>query len=123
MGKCHSDEKKSQIIHEETIDETYLYIKRFNLNTITWDELYSITPDIIGKKICKSICEYRDINGPFKTLEDTIRVPGIGIQKMKAILECERLEIVFDIPIDKKKQEYIEYIQKVFRNEYMKNKI
>lgn len=122
MGKCHSEEKKSPIIPEETIEdileETPLQVKKFNLNTITWVELYSVTPDMIGKKICKSICEDRDINGSFKTWEDMIRVPGVGIQKMKAIRDCEKLEIVFEIPIEenprKKKNENTLSISKKF---------
>jgi competence protein ComEA len=37
----------------------------------------------IGPALAKSIVEYRRKNGPFKSVEDLVRVKGIGLKKLE----------------------------------------
>ncbi|HEY7163010.1 MAG TPA: helix-hairpin-helix domain-containing protein [Candidatus Binatia bacterium] len=54
-----------------------------NVNTATKDELISIKG--IGEKRAQAIIDYRTKNGPFKTVDDLEKVPGIGPGLMKQI--------------------------------------
>lgn len=47
-----------------------------NINTATVQELQSLKG--IGEKKAVAIVEYRQANGPFKTVEDLSKVKGIG---------------------------------------------
>lgn len=47
-----------------------------NINTATAQELQSLKG--IGEKKALAIVEYRQANGPFKTVEDLSKVKGIG---------------------------------------------
>src|ERR1051326_256308 len=54
-----------------------------NVNTASKDELVSVKG--IGEKRAQAIIDYRTKNGPFKTVDDLEKVPGIGPGIMKQI--------------------------------------
>ena len=60
-----------------------------DLNTSTAKELQQLPG--IGKGLAKRIIDYRTANGPFKTVEDVIKVKGIG-KKMFARMQ-DRLTV------------------------------
>ncbi|MBN1978951.1 MAG: helix-hairpin-helix domain-containing protein [Anaerolineae bacterium] len=47
-----------------------------NINTATAAELEALSG--VGPKTAGAIVEYREVNGPFKSIEDIMNVPGIG---------------------------------------------
>ena len=49
---------------------------KINLNTATAEQLTQLKG--IGAKYAERIVQYRTENGPFKTPEDIMKVPGIG---------------------------------------------
>jgi competence protein ComEA len=53
------------------------------INTATKEELTSIKG--VGEKRAQEIIDYRTKNGPFKTVDDLQKVPGIGPGLMKQI--------------------------------------
>lgn len=57
--------------------------KLININTATLAELESL-PEI-GPVTAQKIIEYRQKNGPFKKIEDIMKVPGIGEKTFEAI--------------------------------------
>ena len=54
-----------------------------NINNATKDELVSLKG--VGEKRAQAIIDYRTKNGPFKTVDDLEKVPGIGPGIMKQI--------------------------------------
>lgn len=54
-----------------------------NINTATKEELTSLKG--IGEKRAQEIINYRTKNGPFKTVDDLGKVPGIGPGILKQI--------------------------------------
>ena len=54
-----------------------------NINTATKEELTSLKG--VGEKRAQEIINYRTKNGPFKTVDDLQKVPGIGPGIMKQI--------------------------------------
>jgi competence protein ComEA len=60
-----------------------LAIAAVNINTATKDELTSLKG--IGEKRAQDIIDYRTKNGPFKSVDDLEKVPGIGPGTMKQI--------------------------------------
>ena len=47
-----------------------------NINTATKEELTSIKG--VGEKRAQEIIDYRTKNGPFKTVDDLEKIPGVG---------------------------------------------
>jgi competence protein ComEA len=58
-------------------------IAAVNINTATKEELTSLKG--IGEKRAQDIIDYRTKNGPFKSVDDLEKVPGIGPGMMKQI--------------------------------------
>lgn len=54
-----------------------------NVNTATQDELQTL--DGIGPVRAKAIIDYRTKNGPFKSIDDLQKVPGIGESTLSSI--------------------------------------
>ena len=54
-----------------------------NINTATMEELTSIKG--VGDKRAQEIIDYRTKNGPFKSVDDLEKVPGVGPGMMKRI--------------------------------------
>ena len=54
-----------------------------NINTATKEELTSIKG--VGEKRAQDIIDYRTKNGPFKTVDDLEKIPGVGPGLMKRI--------------------------------------
>jgi competence protein ComEA len=54
-----------------------------NINTATKEELTSIKG--VGEKRAQDIIDYRTKNGPFKTVDDLEKVPGVGPGLMKRV--------------------------------------
>jgi competence protein ComEA len=63
-----------------------------NINTATQSELESIKG--LGPSKAKAIIEYREKNGPFKTVEDLDKVKGFG----KANVEKMKVELTVGLP-------------------------
>lgn len=62
---------------------TLLAFGAVNVNTATKDEL--VTLNGIGEVKAQAIIDYRTANGPFKSLADLDKVPGIGEATVKSI--------------------------------------
>src|SRR5262245_61207465 len=58
-------------------------IAAVNINTATKEEVTSLKG--IGEKRAQNIIDYRTKNGPFKSVDDLRKVPGIGPGTMKQI--------------------------------------
>lgn len=59
---------------------------KLNINKATKDELVSLTG--IGPALSERIITYRNLNGPFKSVDELVNVKGIGAKKV-AILKNE----------------------------------
>jgi len=57
--------------------------EKVNINTATAAELQTISG--IGASIADRIVQYREENGAFKTVEDIMKVKGIGPKKYESI--------------------------------------
>ncbi len=68
-------------------DTTVMLTEKVNINTSTEETLTKVPG--IGPKTAKSIFAYREQNGKFKTVEDIVKVKGIGdksLTKMRPYL-------------------------------------
>ena len=67
-----------------------------NINTAGVDELVQLNG--VGPAYAAKIVQYRQANGPFKTPEELLKVPGIGPRT----LELNKDRIVVAVPAKKK---------------------
>ena len=72
-------------------------IAAVNINTATKEELTTLQG--IGEKRAQDIIDYRTKNGPFKSVDDLEKVPGIGPGTMKQIRS--QLSVTGKTTIDK----------------------
>jgi competence protein ComEA len=63
--------------------------RKININSASADELLQLKG--IGEKKAASIIEFREKQGPFKSPEDLLKVPGIGMKTFEA--NKERIEV------------------------------
>ncbi|SHI70295.1 DUF655 domain-containing protein [Lutispora thermophila] len=63
---------------------------KININTAGIDELDSLPG--IGEAYAKRIIEYREANGPFKSIEDIKNVSGIGAKRYEAIKDLIKVK-------------------------------
>lgn len=63
---------------------------KIDLNAATTDELVQIKG--IGEKYAQRIIEYREKNGPFRQIEDIMKVKGIGPKTFESIKESLIIE-------------------------------
>jgi competence protein ComEA len=68
-----------------------------NINTATKEELTTLQG--IGEKRARDIIDFRTKNGPFKSIDDLEKVPGIGPGRMKQIRS--QLSVTGKTSIDK----------------------
>ncbi|HUU39635.1 MAG TPA: helix-hairpin-helix domain-containing protein [Desulfatiglandales bacterium] len=57
-------------------------VQKININKASADELAQL--EGIGQKYAERIVEFRTNNGPFKSIEDILNVPGIGPKTYEA---------------------------------------
>ena len=58
-------------------------LERINLNTASAEELMELPG--IGEELARRVVEYREANGPFRTVELLTEVSGIGQRKLAAL--------------------------------------
>ncbi len=61
-----------------------------NINTATAEELQMLPG--IGASTAQGIVAFRNANGPFKSIEDLVKVRGIGEKKFNSIKAYLRIE-------------------------------
>ena len=66
-------------------DSTAAIVFPLDLNSATVEMLEALPG--IGPVLAKRIVEYRDINGPFRSIGELTKVEGIGQKKLEDILE------------------------------------
>jgi competence protein ComEA len=63
---------------------------KVNVNTATAEQLAALPG--VGEVTAKAIVQYREMNGPFKKVDDLMEVKGIGEKKLEAIRSLVTLE-------------------------------
>lgn len=63
---------------------------KVNINTADEMELQSLNG--IGTSTAKAIIEYREINGPYKVINELVNVKGVGLKKVEKLSELISLE-------------------------------
>ena len=56
---------------------------QLDLNTVGWPELSNLPG--IGELLAREIVAYRQVHGPFRTLDELTQVRGIGDQRLREI--------------------------------------
>ncbi|HPN72528.1 MAG TPA: helix-hairpin-helix domain-containing protein, partial [Candidatus Omnitrophota bacterium] len=84
-----SEEEGALLETFETLEEIQAKV---NINTATLEELQTIPG--VGPVLAERILEYRQTNGDFESIEDLLKVSGIGEKKLESIREY------VDIPLE-----------------------
>ncbi len=84
MGTASAETRSSQTVSEKGIENSV------NINTATIKELSTLSG--VGKKKAEAIIAYRMENGQFKTVDELIKVEGIGTKILKKIQKVIVLE-------------------------------
>jgi len=66
--------------------------EKININEATAPQLQKL--EGIGKTIADRIVQYREEQGPFKTVEEITKVSGIGAKKYEAIKDRITIEVI-----------------------------
>ncbi len=74
--QCYGDPKLAYgaLIAKEAVQD--VTNQRININTASAGELATLTG--VGAKSAQAIIDYREMMGPFKTVDDLTKVKGIG---------------------------------------------
>jgi competence ComEA-like helix-hairpin-helix protein len=67
---------------------------QLNVNTATAEEL-QLLPGI-GESIAQNIIDYRTVNGPFVSVDDLVKVKGVGDAKLRDMRNFIKLDGVSD---------------------------
>lgn len=70
-------------LQNELFDKSSIPVGKVNINTATVSDLQTL--DGIGETKAAAIIEYREKNGPFKAVEDIMKVSGIGQKTFEKI--------------------------------------
>lgn len=82
--KCHQKDENA-LINDACITEDKKSNTKISINNAPLEELMTING--IGETKAKEIIAYREQNGPFQTIEDLTKVPGIGESTFAKIKE------------------------------------
>ena len=78
------DPEQSAASNETTDPDKQVYIDGLlNLNAATISDLMLLPG--IGETLAKNILDYRDSNGPYKSIDDLLNVPGIGAGRLEKL--------------------------------------
>ena len=72
----HISKLPAQSVASEPADSSQAQIEVVNINTATLDQLQTLPG--IGPVLAQRIIDYRKTNGPFSSVEDLIKIKGIG---------------------------------------------
>lgn len=65
-------------------------VKKVNINTADLDELQTLPR--IGEKVAQRIIDYRKEHGPFKKIEELMKVRGVGEKTFKLLKDKIEVE-------------------------------
>ena len=84
-AKGENTEGGTWLVAGDTLGQASQPAGKININAAGLQELCTLSG--IGENTAKKIISYRESNGPFKTIEDIMNVPGIKESKFEAIKE------------------------------------
>ena len=82
--RCVQKDENS-LVNDACINSSSVSNGKVNINTASIDELKNLTG--IGEKKAKDIISYREKNGSFNSIEDIMKVSGIGESSFVQIKE------------------------------------
>lgn len=82
--KCNQKDENS-LINDACIESSTNTPSKVSINTATLEELMNLPG--IGESKAKDIINYRETNGPFTSIEDLLKIKGIGESILAKIKE------------------------------------